>query len=103
MNSHIVLHHQNTAELAICGGIEGSVQRCGGDPATTTSQLGSARFTLRAVDEGATINISKRRWEECVRAAREVCPTGSLRATCIGGATSGDVAFVLDNPWYDEL
>jgi len=95
---NIVFHDQNVAELAICGGIAGSIQKCGGAPSATTGQSGSARFELRAAAPGATINISKGRWEQCVRAARAVCPTGSLQATCAGGASSGDVDFTLDTP-----
>ncbi|KAK3383786.1 hypothetical protein B0T24DRAFT_673619 [Lasiosphaeria ovina] len=95
-NDRIVFHDQNVAELDICGGIAGAATKCGGQPApSTTGRSGTALFTLRAADAGATINISKGRWEQCVRAARSVCPTGSLAATCVGGATSGNVAFTL--------
>ncbi|KAI5866957.1 hypothetical protein GGS23DRAFT_615592 [Durotheca rogersii] len=97
-NARIVFHDQNAAELAICGGIGGSATKCAGAPETTVGRSGSAQFTLRATAPGATINVSKLRWEQCVRAARGVCPTGSMRATCRGGATSGDVAFTLDLP-----
>ena len=94
----IVFHDENVAELGICGGIAGSITKCGGAPNTTTGQSGTAKFVLSTTAEGATINISKGRWEQCVRAARAVCPTGSMKATCAGGASSGDVEFVLDNP-----
>uniref|UniRef100_L2FEW2 Uncharacterized protein n=1 Tax=Colletotrichum fructicola (strain Nara gc5) TaxID=1213859 RepID=L2FEW2_COLFN len=57
---------------------------------------GPARFTIKPTTAGATINISKNKWEQCVRAARDKCPTGSVRATCSGGATSGDVEFILE-------
>lgn len=86
------------AILSICGGIAGDITKCGGAPTSTTGQAGSAKFELDAVQDGATINISKGRWERCVRAARAVCPTGSLTATCLGGASKGDVQFTLDNP-----
>ena len=86
------------AELAICGGIAGSIEKCGGSPASTTGVSGTAKFVLRATDAGATINVSKGRWEGCVRAARAVCPTGAFTSTCIGGATSGNIAFTLSNP-----
>ncbi|KAL0939140.1 uncharacterized protein CTRU02_205750 [Colletotrichum truncatum] len=95
-NAHIVFHDTDVAELAICGGISGSVSACKGNPVTTIGQSGSARFTLKATTEGATINITKNKWEQCVRAAREKCPTGSVHAVCSGGATSGDVEFTLD-------
>ncbi|KAL1870481.1 hypothetical protein Daus18300_005169 [Diaporthe australafricana] len=94
----IIFHEENAAQLAICDGISGSTSQCGGSPAMTVGRKGSAKFTLTALHDGAKINISKVRWEECVHAARSVCPTGSLSATCRGGATSGDVAFVLENP-----
>lgn len=94
---HIIFHEENAAQLAICGGIAGAASRCGGSPATTVGRKGTAVFTLAAVSRGATIDISKVRWEECVHAARAVCPTGSLSAMCLGGATSGDVAFTLGN------
>lgn len=94
----IVFHDENVAELAICGGIAGSITKCGGAPTSTTGESGTAKFSLSAVEQGATINISKGRWEQCVRAARAVCPTGSLNATCAGGASAGDVSFTLDNP-----
>ncbi|KAI1660058.1 hypothetical protein F4813DRAFT_311853 [Daldinia decipiens] len=97
-NKNIVFHDQNVAELAICGGIAGSIQKCGGAPETTTGRSGSAEFTLSAATSGATINISKGRWEQCVRAARAVCPTGSMKGTCAGGASSGNVDFTLDSP-----
>ncbi|KAI1399085.1 hypothetical protein F4819DRAFT_431994 [Hypoxylon fuscum] len=97
-NVNIVFHDQNVAELGICGGIAGSIQKCEGSPETTVGQSGSAKFTLTAATAGATINISKGRWEQCVRAARAVCPTGSMSGTCAGGASSGDVDFTLDSP-----
>ncbi|KAI1105288.1 hypothetical protein F4804DRAFT_145272 [Jackrogersella minutella] len=97
-NTNIVFHDQNVAELAICGGIAGTIEKCGGSPQTTTGTSGTAQFTLKAATAGATINISKGRWEQCIRAARAVCPTGSLNATCAGGASTGNVYFSLDTP-----
>ncbi|KAJ9157742.1 hypothetical protein NKR23_g642 [Pleurostoma richardsiae] len=95
---NIVFHDQNVAELSICGGIAGTIEKCGGAPATTVGQSGTAQFSLAAVESGATINISKGRWEQCVRAARAVCPTGSMQGVCAGGASTGDVSFTLQNP-----
>lgn len=100
---NIVFHDQNVAELAICDGIAGSTTKCSGAPESTVGQSGSAKFSLKATTPGATINISKERWEQCVRAARAVCPTGSMKGICLGGASSGDVEFVLDTPWSSEL
>ncbi|KAH8677524.1 hypothetical protein BX600DRAFT_130515 [Xylariales sp. PMI_506] len=95
---NIVFHDQNVAELGICGGIAGTIEFCGGNPTTTTGESGTAKFTLKAADSGATIVISKGRWEQCVRAARAVCPTGSLSGTCVGGGSTGNVDFTLANP-----
>lgn len=98
-----MFHDQNIAELGICGGLAGSATtaRCEGAPERTVGESRSARFTLRAApaSEGATIDITKGQWEQCVRAARGVCPTGSMKGTCVGGASKGgDVDFVLDMP-----
>jgi hypothetical protein len=93
--SNIVFHDQNVAELAICGGIAGAITKCGGAPTSTTGSSGTALFKLDATDAGATINVSKGRWEGCVRAAQAVCPTGEFSSTCVGGASTGDVAFSL--------
>lgn len=30
-----------------------------------------------------------------MRAARAVCPTGEFSSTCVGGASTGNVAFTL--------
>lgn len=97
---HIVFHDEAVAELAICeGGIAGSVQKCRGSPTETKGEAGTARFSLKTMREGATINIAKDRWERCVRAARAVCPTGTFRAVCSGGASKGDVEFFLTQPF----
>lgn len=81
----------------------GSIEKCEGSPKETEGSYRSAKFTLSAVDEFASINISKDRWMQCIRAARSECPTGSLSAVCVGGASTGDVAFTLENPWAGEL
>lgn len=93
----IVFHDQNVAQLSICGGIAGSVTKCQGSPPSTVGHSGSAKFELSPVHTGAAVNISKDRWEQCVRAARSVCPTGSMAGTCRGGATSGDLRFSLEH------
>jgi hypothetical protein len=95
---NIDFHDFNVAQLGICGGIAGSIQKCGGNPSTTIGQSGTAKFSLRTTSPGATINISKGRWEQCVKAARVTCPTGAMSATCEGGASVGDVAFTLASP-----
>ncbi|OJD28896.1 uncharacterized protein BKCO1_1040003 [Diplodia corticola] len=90
-------HDTNVAILSICGGIAGSIQKCGGAPSSTTGESGTARFDLAATDAdaGARINVSKGRWERCVKAAQQTCPQGEFESTCVGGATSGDVKFSL--------
>lgn len=85
---NIAFHDQNVAELRICGGTYGSTAICGGNSVEAEESSGTAKITLIA-QRGATINISKGRWETCVRAARAICPTGELAATCVGGASSG--------------
>jgi hypothetical protein len=80
-------HDTNVAILGICGGIAGSIQKCGGNPAQTTGQSNKSLFTLIATNAGSTINVSKGRWERCVKAAQLTCPKGSFESTCIGGAT----------------
>ncbi|KAK0745918.1 hypothetical protein B0T18DRAFT_324512 [Schizothecium vesticola] len=95
-NTHIVFHEQNAAELAICDGLPGG--RCRTGAREATGRAGSAVFVLRAVEAGASVTVTKARWEGCVRAARAVCPTGSLRSVCLGGASSGDVEFWLGGP-----
>lgn len=87
----LVTHDTNVALLAICGGIAGTIQFCGGNPSTTVGASGTSKFTLTAVnaDKGATINVSKGRWEGCIRAARAVCSTGTFSSTCVGGTSDG--------------
>lgn len=100
-SSHIVFHDQNAAQLAICDGFSGTDNtRCNAKSATTIGKRGSAQFTLTAVNGGSTISISKVRWEECVRAARDKCLTGSLSGTCLGDAHGGDVKFTLESTMY---
>ena len=91
------------AELSICGGMPGSVNECKGAPKTTTGQSGSAQFMVTALDDDATISVSKERWMRCVRAARAACPTGSFSATCLGGGSTGDVVFTLESTKLSEL
>jgi hypothetical protein len=89
-------HSTNVAILGICGGIAGTIRKCGGNPTSTTGQSGTSKFTLTATDSGSTINISKGRWERCVKAAQLTCPKGSFETTCLGGAApSGDVKVTL--------
>ncbi|WQF77166.1 hypothetical protein CDEST_02180 [Colletotrichum destructivum] len=97
-NVKIDKHDLNVATLAICGGIQGAIQKCGGAPKSTTGQSGTAKFTLDPTVAGATINVSKGRWEGCIRAARATCPTGSFKSTCKGGASEGDIGFTLNSP-----
>ena len=64
----------------------------------TEGRSGSALFRLRAQRPGAVVTLDRPAWDACVRAARAVCPTGSLAATCLGGASAGDVRFSLGGP-----
>ncbi|KXJ86000.1 hypothetical protein Micbo1qcDRAFT_153462 [Microdochium bolleyi] len=94
----IAFYDENVAQLAICGGIAGKITKCGGAPTSTIGQSGTAKFSLKPLTAGATLNISKGRWERCIKAARKTCQNGSLKATCPGGASSGDTEFTLANP-----
>jgi hypothetical protein len=95
--SNINFHDADVALLSICGGISGTIEQCEGSPASTTGSSGDALFSLTPTDAGATINVSKGRWEGCVRAARAACPSGSsFTSTCVGGANpSGNLNFSL--------
>jgi len=93
-------HQVNVALLQICGGIAGKITKCGGKAgsvpsSSTTGVDGEAKFSLKATTPGATINISKGRWEQCIRAAQQKCGDAPFIATCKGGATKGDVDFKL--------
>ncbi|KAH6997808.1 hypothetical protein BKA56DRAFT_607399 [Ilyonectria sp. MPI-CAGE-AT-0026] len=102
-SQEIILHDETVAQLSICGGMAGSINRCNGAPAATVGEAGSALFAVTADDAGASIIISKERWMRCVQAARDQCPTGSLSATCVGGASTGDVSFTLEMPQNQDL
>ncbi|POS85539.1 hypothetical protein EPUL_001209 [Erysiphe pulchra] len=88
-------HDSNVALLQICGGIAKEIQKCRGNPTSTEGQSGTALFKLNPVEQGATINVSKGRWERCIRAAKAVCPTGEYHSTCKGGTSNGDLNFSL--------
>ncbi|PSR92250.1 hypothetical protein BD289DRAFT_183495 [Coniella lustricola] len=108
--AHIVFHDENAAQLSICNGLSGNdpARKCPGTAPVTIGKRGSALFVLTALSPHSTlvsanINISKLRWDECVRAARAKCPTGSMSGVCVGGATwGGDVAFSLQSTLYVE-
>ncbi|PQE32929.1 hypothetical protein CJF32_00001413 [Rutstroemia sp. NJR-2017a WRK4] len=93
----LVSHDINVALLGICGGIAGTIQQCGGEPESTTGQSGTALLKLNAATAGQTIDITKGRWEGCMRAARAVCGDSPFTSTCIGGAkvNAGNVDFQL--------
>lgn len=99
----ISLHDENVAQLSVCGGMVGSIDKCQGSPKRTVGQAGSAKFTVIALDDDAAISISKKHWMQCVRAARAVCSAGSFSATCLGGSSKDDVFFTLENPQNPEL
>ncbi|CZR62211.1 uncharacterized protein PAC_12108 [Phialocephala subalpina] len=93
----LVSHDINVALLSICGSIAGTIEQCAGNPTTTTGTSGTAKFVLTAATNGQTIDITKGRWEGCVRAARAVCGDTPFTSTCIGGAdvNAGNVDFTL--------
>ncbi|KAI0086001.1 hypothetical protein BDY19DRAFT_986767 [Irpex rosettiformis] len=89
-------HTVNVAQLQICGGIAGSIQKCQGAPTSTTGTSGNVQFSIKPVQAGATINISKGRWEQGIKAAFAVCGQDKpFSATFTGGASVGDVNVVL--------
>ncbi len=96
LNSRFLLYDEYAASLAICDGIEGpAATRCEGSRAETAGRSGGAHFALRALDSGASVNVSKDAWAGCVAAARAACPQGSFEGVCVGAATVGDVRFAL--------
>ncbi|KAH8113910.1 hypothetical protein DFH11DRAFT_1598164 [Phellopilus nigrolimitatus] len=60
-------HTVNVALLQICGGISGAIEQCEGAPASTTGVSGNVQFSVTPAQAGATINISKGRWERASR------------------------------------
>ncbi|KAI0077904.1 hypothetical protein K474DRAFT_1578184, partial [Panus rudis PR-1116 ss-1] len=85
-------HTTNVALLQICGGIAGSIQKCQGNPKTTTGTSGNVQFTITPVDPNATINVSKGRWEQGIKAVAAQCGQGvPFTATFDKGATTGDI------------
>jgi len=85
-------HSTNVALLQICGGISGSIEFCQGNPTTTTGTSGTSQFSITPVDSGATINISKGRWEQGIKAVAAICGADKpFTATFAGGASTGDV------------
>ncbi|KAK4205325.1 hypothetical protein QBC40DRAFT_215566 [Triangularia verruculosa] len=95
--AHIVAHDEAAASLQICNGsISGRGAKCQGGVKETSARMGTARFELRSGGGKQAINVSKERWQLCVWAAREACPTGSLRGVCLGAARwGGEVGFTL--------
>ncbi|KFZ13885.1 hypothetical protein V501_03477 [Pseudogymnoascus sp. VKM F-4519 (FW-2642)] len=91
-------HDINVAILSICGTIAGTIQKCQGSPASTTGASGTAVLKLNVVNQGSTINVSKGRWEACMRAARAVCGNSPFKSECVGGTagtSGGNIAFEL--------
>ncbi|KAI0701090.1 hypothetical protein BC835DRAFT_1265502 [Cytidiella melzeri] len=85
-------HTVNVALLQICGGIAGTIEKCEGAPKTTTGVSGNVQFSITPVQPGATINISKGRWEQGIKAAFAQCGEDiPFTATFVGGASTGDV------------
>ncbi|EIN13107.1 hypothetical protein PUNSTDRAFT_139769 [Punctularia strigosozonata HHB-11173 SS5] len=91
-NTTLDFHTSNVALLQICGGIAGTIEKCEGAPTSTVGQSGDVKFTINPVQSGATINISKGRWEQGIKAAFAVCGQNKpFTATFTGGASTGDV------------
>ncbi|CAP69390.1 uncharacterized protein PODANS_1_10560 [Podospora anserina S mat+] len=99
--AHIVAHDEAAASLQICNGSiagTGRGQYCQDGLKATEAKVGTAVFRLKSVNERQSINVSRERWQMCVQAAREACPTGGLRGVCLGAARwGGSVGFELGN------
>lgn len=90
-------HSTNVAILAICGGIAGTIEQCQGSPTSTIGASGTSQFTITPVDAGATINISKGRWEQGIKAVAAICGADiPFTATFALGASTGDVNVALE-------
>ncbi|KAL1745408.1 hypothetical protein HDZ31DRAFT_81978 [Schizophyllum fasciatum] len=92
----LVSHDVNVAQLQICGGIAGKIQKCQGNPTSTTGVSGTATFTIDPVEAGDTINVSKGRWEQHIKAAFKQCGQDvPFTATFRAGAAKGDINVTL--------
>jgi hypothetical protein len=82
----------NVAQLQICGGIAGTIEKCQGSPTSTTGTSGNAQFSITPVVKGATINVSKGRWEQGIKAVAAICGADKpFTATFALGASTGDI------------
>ncbi|KAG4033567.1 hypothetical protein MFRU_004g00740 [Monilinia fructicola] len=94
-NRTLVSHDINVV-LGICGIIANTTQQlsklCGGEPSSTTQESGTTLLKLNAATVGQTIDITKGRWERCMRTEQ-----ASITSTCIRGANvnAGNVDFEL--------
>jgi hypothetical protein len=89
-------HTVNVAILGICGGIAGKITKCEGSPAATTGTSGNAQFSIAPVVKGATLNVSKGRWEQGIKAVAAICGADKpFTATFAGGASTGDINVTL--------
>ncbi|KAI8907384.1 hypothetical protein EDD86DRAFT_53746 [Gorgonomyces haynaldii] len=85
----------NRALLSICGGIQGQIQKCQGAPTSTTGVFGGAKFTAQPVNQGATINVSKGRWEAGIFAAQAICGTNGFSAIFPLGTSNGNLKVTM--------
>ncbi|KAG8856341.1 hypothetical protein FRB96_006492 [Tulasnella sp. 330] len=96
-NSALDFHSTNVAILAICGGIAGTIEFCQGSPTSTTGISGTSKFTITPATAGGTIDISKGRWEQGIKAVAAICGADiPFTATFQGGASNGNVNVVLE-------
>lgn len=85
-------HDSNVAQLQICGSIAGAIQKCQGNPTSTVGQSNGVKFTITPATAGATINVSKGRWEQGIKAAFQVCGQNKpFTATFDKGASTGNI------------
>lgn len=95
--SALDFHDTNVAILSICGGIAGTIEKCEGNPTSTVGTSGGSQFTINPVVSGATLNISKGRWEQGIKAVAAICGADiPFTATFALGASTGDVNVSLE-------
>ncbi|KAJ3303158.1 hypothetical protein HDV03_004146 [Kappamyces sp. JEL0829] len=88
-------HDINVAILSICGGIAGKITKCQGNPKSSSGASGTARFNIQPVNAGATINVSKGRWEAGVFAGRAKCGDSPFTGVIPLGTSNGNLRVEL--------
>ncbi|KAI8902243.1 hypothetical protein BC833DRAFT_574253 [Globomyces pollinis-pini] len=90
-NVKLDFHDINVAQLQICGGIAGKIQKCQGNPTSTTGISGTAKFIATPKINGSTINVSKGRWEQGIAAGLAKCGQSPVKGIIPLGTSNGDL------------